>query len=269
MALDEPPPGKAEVLAEACRLVIRFHPPAERVLASCTIVGLPFSISSGPRGPVHAYFYQVALWLERDGRLHLPGQPLDGLACCRAPLILIRDACLEREEPIMVAASLLHEVLHLERYPIYTRKVLALVRSGLAREEAIERVVPGEEREVEAALARLAARHWELAEAMEDADLVEGSICLEDSISGRVAPWASFKYIMTLFVFLNKRCFRVHPCFGELRELLLLDARAKNELFARLPEGEREEQLRRLEGFFRAARELELSWLFKWSPGRD
>ena len=266
------PNDPLRVLEEACSLAARFYPPAERVLSSCTLVGLPFSLSTGSEELPHAYFYQVALWLEHEGQLYLPGAGtacLEHASCSYAPLVLVREACLERETPLLVAASLLHEVLHLERYPIYTRKVLALVRSGLAREEAIERVVPGEEREVEAALARLAARHWELAEAMEDADLVEGSICLEDSISGRVAPWASFKYIMTLFVFLNKRSFRVHPCFGELRELLLLDARAKNELFARLPEGEREEQLRRLEGFFRAARELEFSWLFKWSPGRD
>ena len=262
-----------KVLEEACSLAARFYPPAERVLSSCTLVGLPFSLSTGSDELPHAYFYQVALWLEHGGQLYLPGAGmacLEHASCSYAPLVLVREACLERETPLLVAASLLHEVLHLERYPIYTRKVLKLVREqGLTREEAVARVVPEEEREVEALLAGLAARHRELREAMLDADLVERSICLEDALRGRLVPWGTFRHVMNFYVFLNRSAFRVHTCFRELRELLLLDARAKEELYRALSEEERERQAEQVKGLLETARELEVSWVFRWSPRRQ
>ena len=267
MSAQRPPVSVAEKLGEACELAVRFYPPAKRVLASCTIVGLPFSILSGQVGRVNTYFSQVALWLERGGRLHRPSEALgdtNEVTCSYAPLILVREECLRRELPIMVAASLLHEVEHLRRYPIYTRKVLTLVRAGLSREEAISRVLNGEEREVEGLMARLANKHTRLAEAMADADLVERSVALEDLASERVVPWPTFKHVMNFYVHAHRAWFRIHKCFGELRELLFLDAERKSQIYHRLPREAREAQDKHYEELREAANRLEVSWLFKW-----
>ena len=154
----EPPEDVAARLSEACALAVELYPPSESVLSSCTLVGLPFSIYVERGGRICTYFYQVALWLEGNGRLYEVGEPVsDDLACYYAPLILIRDECLSRATPVMVATSLVHEVGHLRRYPDYTRQVLALVREGMERDEAIPVVQEREEELVHELIARLSA----------------------------------------------------------------------------------------------------------------
>ena len=104
---------------------------------------------------------------------------------------------------------------------------------------------------------------------MLDADLVERSICLEDALRGRLAPWGTFRHVMNFYVFLNRSAFRIHPCSSELRELLLLDARAKEELYRALPEEERERQVERVRRLLEAARKLRVSWVLKWHSRRQ
>ena len=263
----EAPEDIANRLNEACALAVEFYPPSESVLASCTLVGLPFSIYVGRSGRICTYFYQVALWLERDGRLYEVGEPVGSdLACYYAPLILIRDECLTRATPAMVATSLIHEVEHLRRYPDYTRQVLALVREGMDRDEAIPVVQEREEALVHELIARLSAENEAFRETCIDADLIEMSIGLHDELAGRLVPWEILKYAMTFYVLAHRPSFRIHECFCELRELLMLDAKRKSEALALMTEEARRAEERRRQMLARAGEELEVSWVFRWEP---
>ena len=263
----EPPEDIAARLDEACALAVEFYPPSREVLSSCTLVGLPFSIYVGRSRRICTYFYQVALWLERNGRLYEVGEPVgDDLACYYAPLILIRDECLSRATPAMVATSLVHEVEHLRRYPDYTRQVLALVKEGMGRDEAIPIVQEREEELVHELIARLSAEDEEFRGACIDAGLIEISIGLHDELAGRLAPWGAFKYAMTFYVLAHRPSFRIHECFCELRELLMLDAKRKSEALALMTEEARRAEERRRQMLARAGEELEVSWVFRWEP---
>ena len=262
-----PPEEVADKLEKACELAIDFYPPSEAVLASCTIVGLPFSIYFERQGSTCTYFYQVALWLERKGRIYKASEPPgEDLACFYAPLILVRDECVARGTPATVAVGLIHEAEHLRRYPEYTRQVLELVRRGMGREEAIPIVREREEGVVGALMARLSAENEAFREACIDAEIVETLVRVGDELAGRLAPWGRLGYAITFYVFSHRQYFRVHECFCELRELLLLDAERKARAWRELPEEAREADERACEALERLGRELEVSWIFRWSP---
>jgi len=254
-------------LEEACGILVRAYPPAREVLSSCTLVGLPFSLSLEGGQDIYLYFYQVALWLERGGRLYRAGEPSEGLRCFYAPLILVRDECVLREEPIMIAIGLLHEVEHLRRYPIYTRKVLELVGEGMGRDEAIPLVREEEERIVEERVRRLCLSSKRLWEAYLDASLVEDAIASEDRLRGNVIPWNSFRFLLNFYVFYHRGEFRVYECFRDLAVLLTLDARRKSEALARAPPDLRRELEQEFEAFSSAGRDLKVSWVFRWGEG--
>jgi len=67
-------------------------------------------------------------------------------------------------------------------------------------------------------------------------------------------------------VLAHRSSFRIHQCFCELRELLMLDAMRKSEALARMTEEARRAEEQKRQMLARAGEELEVSWVFRWGP---